>query len=260
MSSTVIAERVRIITAFADEQEVQPVSATAMDIMRWLNAHRDDWSDGTACTYFGYLRAWFKWLQVHDHRLDDPTIKVGAPRWPDRAPQPTPDHAVVTLLKTRMHHRTRAMILLALLVGLRAAEIAKHRGEHIDVAAGTIWVDGKGKKARTLPLHPLLAELAATMPAHGYWFPSNSTRQGTHIRSKSVSSIVNQAMRRAAVPGTLHKLRHWYGTTLLEDGADLFTVRDLLRHSSVSTTQNYVKVPDERRHAAIGRLDPFRAA
>lgn len=257
MSMTGISERVRILRAFAAEQDVQPASATAMDIMRWLAANQQ-WSDGTACTYFGYLRAWYKWLQINDHRLDDPTLKAGSPQWPDREPRPVSDDGVMRLLKTRMHHRTRVMILLAMLAGLRVSEIAKHRGEYIDVTVPSIWVDGKNRKARTLPLHPLLIEAAATMPSHGFWFPANATRPGEHVLGKSVSHIISLVMRRADIAGTPHKLRHWYGTTLLKEGADLLTVKELLRHASVSTTQAYVKIPDARRHDAIARLDPWR--
>lgn len=257
MSMTGISERIRVLTAFAAEPNVQPASATAMDIMRWLAANQQ-WSDGTACTYFGYLRAWYRWLQVNDHRLDDPTLKVGSPRWPDREPRPVTDDGVMRLLKTPMHHRTRVMILLAMLAGLRVSEVAKVRGEHLDVTVPSIWVEGKNRKSRTLPLHPLLIDVAGTMPTHGYWFPANSTRPGEHVLGKSVSHIISLAMRRAAIAGTPHKLRHWYGTTLLEDGADLLTVKELLRHASVSTTQVYVKIPDARRHDAILKLDPWR--
>ncbi|MDQ2638921.1 MAG: tyrosine-type recombinase/integrase [Actinomycetota bacterium] len=257
MSATGISERVRIITAFAAHQDVQPASATAIEIQRWIVAN-PQWSDGTACTYFGYLRAWYKWLQINDHRLDDPTIKVGSPRWPDRTPRPVSDNGVMRLLLARMHHRTRVMILLAILAGLRVSEIAKVRGEHIDVTVPSIWVAGKNRKARTLPLHPLLVEAAATMPTHGYWFPANATRPGEHVLGKSVSHIISLVMRRAEVAGTPHKLRHWFGTTLLHDGADLLTVKELLRHASVSTTQVYVQIPDARRHDAIALLDPWR--
>jgi integrase/recombinase XerD len=67
-------------------------------------------------------------------------------------------------------------------------------------------------------------------------------------------------MRRAGVAGTPHSLRHWYASTLLDDGADLRTVQELLRHTSIQTTQVYTKVRDERRVSAVDRLDPFRAA
>jgi site-specific recombinase XerD len=255
---TVIKERVRILNQFAVEQELQPAGATSMNIIEWLARHNFDWSDGTACTYFGYLRAWFKWLQLTDRRLDNPILKVGAPRWPDREPQPVADNSLVALLTTRMHHRTRVMILLATLAGLRVSEIAKVSGQHINLSAPSLWVDGKNRKSRTLPLHPLLIAAAGTMPTHDYWFPANATRPGEHILGKSVSHIISLAMRRADIPGTPHKLRHWYGTTLLQDGADIFTVMGLMRHASISTTQGYLKIPDEKRHEAVNRLDPFR--
>lgn len=257
---TVITERARVITTFAIEQEVQPATAKAIDVVRWLARHQFDWSDGTACTYVGYLRAWFKWLQVTDRRLDDPMIKVGTPKWPDREPRPVSDDGVMRLLTSSMHHRTRIMILLMLLAGARCSETARVRGEHVDPTVPSIWIDGKAKKARTVPLHPLLITAAETMPTHGVWFPANSTRPGEHVLGKSVSHIVSLTMRRADVAGTPHKLRHWFGTTLLDDGADIRTVQELLRHSSLATTQIYTKVPDRRRHEAINRLDPFRGA
>lgn len=257
---TVIQERVRILTQFAIEQEIQPAGAASIDVVEWLARHHFDWSDGTACTYFGYLRAWFKWLQLTDRRLDNPMIKVGAPRWPDREPRPVSDVGVMRLLQTPMHHRTRVMILLAILAGLRVSEIARVRGQHIDISVPSIWIDGKNRKARTLPLHMLLIAAAETMPSHGYWFPANAIRPGEPVLGKSVSHIISLAMRRADVAGTPHKLRHWFGTTLLQDGADIRTVMELMRHASISTTQGYLKIPDERRHDAINRLDPWRGS
>lgn len=260
MKVATISERVRVLVQFASEREVQPASASAMDIISWQADHAYDWSDSTACTYFGYLRAWFKWLQIHDHRLDNPMLKVGAPRWPDKEPKPVSDAGVMRLLATRMHHRTRVMILLALLAGLRVSEIAAVRGEHVDPSVPNIWVDGKNRKSRTIPLHPLLVSAAETMPTHGFWFPANSTRPGEPVLGKSVSHIISLTMRRADVGGTPHKLRTWFGTTLLDDGNDIRVVQELLRHSSLSTTQVYLKVPDQRRRDAIDKLDPFRGS
>jgi integrase/recombinase XerD len=119
---------------------------------------------------------------------------------------------------------------------------------------------GKGGKQAWVPLHPLLAEVAGTMPVKGWWFPGNSRRPGKPVRAKSVSDIIGQAMRRAGMSDTPHALRHWYASTLLDDGANLRTVQELMRHSSIQTTQVYTKVKDSRRTEAVGRLDPFRAA
>lgn len=252
-----IMERVRVIALFAVEAGCSPVTARAADIIRWLGSH-SEWSQSTVATYHSYLRAWFKWLIIMDHRTDNPMIKLGSPRYPDRVPRPVSDDDLVRLLTTAMHHRTRVMILLAALAGLRVHEIAKLRGEDIDLAKPALHVDGKGKRSAWIPLHPLLVDAALTMPSKGFWFPANSRRPGSHVRSKSVSDIIGNAMRRAGARGTPHSLRHWYGTTLLDDGADLRTVQELLRHRSLATTQIYTKVTDERRSEAVVRLDPFR--
>lgn len=204
------------------------------------------------------MAAWFKWLQLTDRRVDNPMVKVGTPRVPERDPRPLADTEVVVLLQARMWSSTRAMILLALLAGLRVHEIAKVRGEDFDHANRVLWVMGKGRKLKSIPLHPMLIELASSMPVSGWWFPMRGY-PSEHVRSKSVSDVVGRTMRRAGVRGTPHSLRHWYATTLLDDGADIRLVQELMRHKSIASTQIYTAVPDHRRHEAIGRLDPLRS-
>ena len=258
-ADSTIVERVRVIALFAIEAGCSPVTAKAVDIIRWLGSHTE-WSQSTAATYHSYLRSWFTWLTIMDHRSDNPMVKLGSPRYPDRVPRPVSDDDLVRLLVTPMHHRTRVMILLAALAGLRVHEIAKLRGEDVDLSKPALHVEGKGRRTAWIPLHPLLVEAALTMPPKGFWFPANSRRPGHHVHSKSVSDIIGNAMRRAGTRGTPHGLRHWFGSTLLDDGADLRTIQDLLRHRSLATTQIYTKVTDERRTEAVDRLDPFRGA
>lgn len=255
-----VAERARVIQQFITECGVEPLAVQPMDIVRWMAGHTDDWSESTAATYHSYLCSWHKWLCLTDRRADNPMRKLTSPRRPERAPRPVADDSLRTLLTMRMHHRTRVMVLLAALSGLRVSEIARVRGEDIDIEGRKIFVIGKGKKRAWIPLHSLLIEQAATMPQRGWWFPANSRRPGEHVHPKSVSDIIGQAMRRAKIPGTPHALRHWYASTLLDDGADLRTVQELLRHTSIQTTQVYTKVKDVRRVEAVDRLDPFRAA
>lgn len=258
-SEVTVSERIRVIAQFEDESPAGAFRATPLDVIRWMGRH-SDWAPATAATYHSYLRSWFSWLVIMEHRADNPMLKLPAPKYPERTPRPVSDDDLVRLLCTRMHHRTRVMILLAALAGLRVSEIARVRGEDIDIATPRMFVEGKGGTRKWIPLHPLLAEVALTMPQRGWWFPSNSMRPGHPVRGKGVSDIIGNAMRRAGARGTPHKLRHWYGTTLLDDGADVRTVQELLRHQSLATTQGYTKVNDVRRHDAVNRLDPFRAA
>lgn len=257
LSRITIDERLRVIRQLHAETGQQPIGIDAAGIVRWLAGHSDDWSDSTACTYSSYLAAWFKWLQITDRRLDNPMVKVGTPRQPDREPRPISDPDVVKLLQARMWTSTRRMILLALLAGLRVHEIAKVRGEDIDLGARMLWVKGKGRRLRSVPMHPIIVEMASEMPAAGWWFPMRG-HESEHTLSKSVSDIIGRTMRRAGVRGTPHCLRHWYASALLENGIDIRVVQELMRHKSLATTQIYTKVPDGRRAEAIATLDPWR--
>lgn len=257
LSRRTIEERVRVICTLHAETGIQPANIAAIDIVEWMAGH-EEWSDATAATYTSYLSAWFKWLQIVDRRVDNPMVKVGTPRVPDREPRPVSDADVVKLLQARMWTSTRRMILIALLAGLRVHEIAQIRGEDVDFGTRLLWVKGKGKRLKSVPMHPLLVEMASEMPGAGWWFPMRG-QESEHVLSKSVSDVIGRTMRRAGVRGTPHALRHWYASTMLENGVDIRVVQELLRHKSLATTQIYTKVPDGQRHAAIAGLDPWRA-
>lgn len=217
----------------------------------------------TRATYYAHLRAWFRWLVRAGHRADDPTQRLKAPKAPRREPHPVADKHMQALLGGTHRTRTHAMILLAALAGLRVHEIAKIRGEDLDLVANTLTVTGKGGVTVRLPLHPMLARFAGAMPRRGWWFPAPrmpGRPPAGHIHGRSVTDVVRIAMRRAGVPGSAHSLRHWYGTTLVDSGADLRTTQTLLRHASLATTQIYTRVNDRQRRDAVALLDPLRAA
>lgn len=254
-----VAERCRVVGGFFADSGTDPLTVESMDIAAWI-ADNPQWGQSTAATYYSYLLSFFKWLMLFGHRSDNPMARLQTPRRPQRCPRPVTDADLIRLLSTPMKKRTRVMILLAALAGLRVSEIATVRGEDVDIAGARLWVEGKGGKRAWVPLHPELAQAAATMPGRDWWFPGNCRRPGLAMRGHSASDIITAVMRRAGIPGTPHSLRHWYATTLLAEGADLRTVQELMRHSSVQTTQVYTAVPDARRQAAVAKLDPWAAA
>jgi integrase/recombinase XerD len=160
------------------------------------------------------------------------------------------------MLGSGAYHRTRVMILLGYLHGLRAHEIAKVHSSDFDVEAGVLTVVGKGGVERLLPIHPALALEIPSMPAHGYWFPARGGREG-HIHWKAVSDLMTKAKRRAGITEkrkTGHSLRHAFGTQLVRAGADLRTTQELMGHASLATTQIYVEVDRDRMTAASAAL------
>lgn len=227
-----------------------PLAFTTPALSGYLARHRNG---NTRSTYYRGLAAFHSWLLRVGHREENPMDGIRPPRPPRGVPHPISTAGLERLLASRLHKRTRTMILLGAYQGLRAAEIATVRAEDLDVAERTLRVLGKGSKEAVLPLHEIVAAAAETMPVRGWWFPSFEDRRRP-IRAGSVSLTVSQAMTRAGVRGTAHSLRHWFATALLEAGADAVTVQKLMRHESLATTQIYTRVDFDRMRAAGQRL------
>lgn len=250
LSERTITGRIGTVTRIGVELDVDPVHITTQDVAAFIG--RPGWSPGTRQLRFGELRAWCRWLVRSGRRDDDPTAALRPPRVPRRTPRPITTNQLHTILATTMRRKTRAMILLAAYQGMRVHEIAKVAGSDVDVAAGRLRVQGKGGVRSVMPLHPVVADVADAMP-QGWWFPEPGGGSG-HVLGQSVSKTVGDVMRRAGVVGTPHCLRHWHGTELVRAGADLETVRRLMRHASLATTQGYVLVADEALEEAVSRL------
>lgn len=249
-----IRDTLLTVGQFHRQTGVPPHLASHRQISAWFALNRA-WAANSKLTRWVQLNSFFVFLAREDHRPDNPMLKVPRPRAPRGEPRPLSDPQVARLLAAPMRAKTRAMILLCLLAGLRVHEVAKLRGQDVDLDSGTLAVVGKGGRRAVLPLHPALADLAEAMPRRGPWFPANSRLPpGEPVRSRSVSEVIRRAMRRAEVPGTPHALRHWYATALVRGGADLRTVQTLMRHANLSTTAVYTAVADTTRAAAVGRL------
>lgn len=255
LAARTISDRVQTVMVFARSISGDPCDATEDDIAEWL-AH-PDWKPGTRHTHYGQLKALFGWLHKHGYRDDNPMTAIPPPKRTKSRPMPFTIDELRRIEATRMHHRTRVMIRLALCQGFRVHEIAKARGEDFDLVARTVTVTGKGGKRAVLPMHPLVYDIAATMPRSGWWFPSNSTRPGEHVLPQAVTDMIRKVCLRAGIRGWAHRLRHSYGTGLLEAGADIRVVQELMRHDSLATTQVYTLVSDERRTTALEFFDPY---
>lgn len=252
LSVRTITERTSVLRRITADTGQSGLTLEAVHIARWLA--NDSWAPRTRWSYHQCLTAWFVWLQKQGHRPDNPMMMIGKPRRPRSEPRPITNHDLVRLLSSSMRRRSRAMVHLAAFQGLRVHEIAKVKGEHLDLVGRTITVTGKGGTTATLPLHHRVQEIAYLMPRQGYWFPGPDNG---HQRRESVSNTIKQVMIRAGVTGSAHQLRHWFGTALLEAGVDLRTVQTLMRHHNLSSTAIYTLVSDSRRAQGIQKLDPF---
>lgn len=237
---------------------IEPLEATQDDLTTWLatlvGADEEPVKRSSKATYRAHLRSFYGWLAETGRREDDPAVKLPALKPGRGLPHPlTPVEvqAVIDACNDGRAAWTRAYVTLAAFAGLRAHEIAKVRGE--DFRGEELVVYGKGGVTSTVPVTPVLARLAATMPARGYWFATGSSTG--HVHRCSVSTAIQRAFKRAGVVAVPHSLRHHYCTQVLRaTGGDLRTTQRLARHASPATTAIYTQVLDETASRAAASI------
>ncbi len=249
-----IAERLAVLHRLERHAGYPATHVSALQAVRYIG--QPGFKPATRTSYYSLLLAWFTWLEEEEgtpNPFSGPDAR--APRRPRCEPRPITTDQLRDLLALPLRRKTRAMVLLAAFAGLRVHEIAKIKGEDLDTAG--IFIEGKGRHRATVPVHPLITEIAHEMPRRGYWFPARGANRegGLHVRREHVGQTIADAMERASIPnGTAHRLRHWFGTNLVASGADLRTAQTLLRHANLTSTAIYTAVADKSRVEAIDRL------
>lgn len=245
-----IRTRESLLRGFTVRQDTTLLDASVFHLRREVG--RPDVAPSTrATTRFTFL-SFYGFVQGEGLRDDNPALRLPVVKVPPHRPRPYTQEQIDRLLNTGAYRRTRVMILLAAYQGLRAGEIAAVHADDVDLTGGTLKVLGKGSRTDYLPLHPIIADIAPTM-GPGWWFPARGGRPG-HIRGSSVSDLLHDARDRAGIIDanlTGHSLRHSFGTELVRGGANIRAVQELMRHSSLQTTQRYTQVLDDERRAAL---------
>lgn len=220
-------------------------AANVRDYFATTSKLRSKWS---RATYHQHLNSFGEFLVTAGYADSNPMEQVRKAVPPKSEPRPLSEAQVQQVLEVA-HGEVRDWILLALLAGLRVHEIAKIRGEDVDIDG--LWVEGKGDKRVTLPLHPDLWDMAQRYPKFGYWFAGPVDG---HIRSNSISTRVGRLFRPLGISGSIHRCRHSYATRLLRQGTNVRQVQKLMRHGSLQTTAAYTAVDEDELRNAINRL------
>jgi integrase/recombinase XerD len=211
----------------------------------------------------------------------DPGVEVDGPRVPSALPKAISEEEVLALLSSvegedPVALRDRAVLELLYASGLRISELASLSLGDLDRTAGLVRVLGKGSKERIVPvgrhareaLDQWLSARGREQLASARYRQRNdaealflSTR-GRRTSRQAVWAIVHQAALRAGLSDkvTPHVLRHSFATHLLDHGADIRVVQELLGHASIATTQIYTKVSPERLRRAYLAAHPRATA
>jgi len=194
--------------------------------------------------------------------LDKPALAIKIPR--KREPQKLPDilsaSEVERIIKVTPNLKYRTIFILIYGAGLRASEAATLRINDIDRSRSTIHIrQGKGNKDRYVILSPMMLRALCS-----YWKQCRSTQCASDAQTKndfifpgtkraisaaSIGAVYRRSKLEAGIKkrGGVHSLRHAFATHALESGADLFTIKQLLGHSSVTSTVRYLRMTDKTR-------------
>ncbi len=214
------------------------------------------------------LKTFYRYLKWSGGRADNPAAEVPGPRMADKKPEHLHVSEVERLLHTQVAGRTdfqrlrdRAILEILYATGIRRAEVASIRIHDVDLRNRTIEVTGKGNKKRTV-----LMGKAASGALEAYLGVRPRTddqalfvgRHGRRITPKHVWRIFRDVydvsgLQKHATP---HTLRHSFATHMVENDANLETVRELLGHEHLSTTGIYLKLAMEHKRRQYDEAHP----
>jgi integrase/recombinase XerD len=200
------------------------------------------------------LRAFYKFQAAEEQIAEDPTMNFKAPHLPERLPKFLTLEEIEKLVRVddegKLHWvRARAMLELLYATGMRASELLSLRADYVNLEEGWVRVMGKGSKERMIPIHSRArGMLVRYMTLRERHFGDKTTAQEVFVgkSGKTLSRVqmwrdLKALGRRAGLKRPLHPhlLRHTFASHLLQGGADMRSVQEMLGHANLQTTQIY---------------------
>jgi integrase/recombinase XerD len=247
---------------WADRSSADPVTLTHRQMRRYLaELDRAGYARRTVARRLSAVRSFFAFLMTEGLATSDPSSVLLAPKAPSRLPKLVPNDALSALLdapdtSTPSGLRDRAILEVLYASGARVSEIAGLTLPKLDLAQGQLTVMGKGSKERIIPVHRLAADALRRYLVEGR--PSlvkDSQVQSVFLSTRGLplsADAIRRLFKRyldmvgAAHSLSPHAMRHTFATHLIEGGADLRTVQELLGHVALSTTQIYTHLSMRR--------------
>ena len=265
----------RQFAVWASSQGLEPASVSVRDLRRFLGvlAERRD-APSTVARKLAALRGLLSSQVQLGSRSENPADLLSSPKRAKRLPQVLGPADVERLLEripatTPLELRDRAMFELAYACGLRAQELVELQLTSLDFDSETVRVEGKGGKTRVVPVgehalraverylqtgRPRLAgseESSLLVSRSGHPLSTSDVRRRLRVWARSAAALAP-----AVIDAHPHALRHSFATHLLEGGADLRAIQELLGHASISTTQVYTRVESRRLRSAYEQAHP----
>ena len=246
-------------------------STTREDIRLFLGGLiRHGMSKRSVARKLASLRAFFGYLMRTEQISTDPTLTLASPKFEKYLPEFLREEEMSNALDAIVRDsptgiRDRAILELFYGTGMRLSELVKLNIEDVDLHGGAVLVHGKGKKERVLPVGKNVSKsIRRYLSRRNEFKPKVGeqalflNRSGKRIIPRSVQLLVHKWLRQVSEKKKLspHVLRHTFATHLLDRGADLNAVKELLGHESLSTTQLYTHLSLEHLKKVYRQAHP----
>jgi site-specific recombinase XerD len=255
------------LAEWASVRDLEPGALTHRELRHFAGVVSERGAmKSTVARKLAAIRTFYRHLVERGELEANPAELVSSPRKDSYLPKILKPGEVADLLEripgsTPLDLRDRALLELAYAAGLRAEELVNLDVRSLDADAEEVRVEGKGGRTRVVPVGEHAWKALDRYLARGRTVLNSGesealflSKTGRRLSTSDVRRRLRLQTRRAGI--SPHTLRHSFATHLLEGGADLRAIQELLGHSSISTTQTYTRVESKRLKKAYARSHP----
>ncbi len=271
LSPNTVAGYLSDISLFFEESGLEPASVAPADIVDYLSERSDTLSKRSQARLLSAFRSFFDWMILEGSIKENPCDGVDPPKIGRYLPEVLSVQEVDDIIasvdtSTPAGLRDRAILEVLYGCGLRVSEAAGLRMSDIFAKEGFLRIVGKGDKERIIPLGEMAAEAleawygARPEPCRGYEDFVFLNRSGKSLSRISIFNMVKKQAMLAGVRKEIspHTFRHSFATHLVENGADLRVVQEMLGHESILTTEIYTHMDSSSWQGSILAHHPRR--
>ena len=260
---------------FAEQNlaSVTPITISYEHLQEFLyQVSKINYSERTQARWISSIKGFFSFLLEDELREDNPSALLETPKLGLYLPDTLSLEEIEKLISateenTDLAKRNRCMIEVLYGCGLRVSELTELQISNINFKENYLKIQGKGDKVRFVPLADYTADFIKNYinnirskqkinPKHSDILFLNS--RGAHISRQMVFLIIKEIVRKAGIQKNIspHTFRHSFATHLLQNGADLRFIQEMLGHSSITTTEIYTHLNTEELHETILKYHP----
>ena len=238
---------------FCETDDLNKISRTTLNSYI-LKLREESFNPKSVVRKIASLRGFFKWLYANEYINQNPAQMIEQPKLPKKLPKVVTVEEITKILNSGLNQTQEVIVELLYGCGLRVSELVNLKLNNIDINSRYIQCYGKGSKERIVPFgHKALDAIKKYMKLRDLRTLKNPDTKkffikenGQEITRQDVYNFIRAQGEKIHKHISPHTLRHSFATHLLENGADLRVVQELLGHSDVSTTQLYTHITKKR--------------